>query len=63
MLDGAELGEALTAHPDDVETALIEYERAMFLRGAETVSDEMPGIDSADNTAHGVIAMFTEKAR
>jgi 2-polyprenyl-6-methoxyphenol hydroxylase-like FAD-dependent oxidoreductase len=63
MHDGAELGEALTAHPDDVETALIEYERAMFLRGAETVSDEMPGIDSADNTAHGVIAMFTEKAR
>ncbi|MFJ2177282.1 FAD-dependent oxidoreductase [Streptomyces sp. NPDC087851] len=34
MLDGAELGEALAAHPGDVETALTEYERAMFPRSA-----------------------------
>ncbi|MEU1785884.1 FAD-dependent monooxygenase, partial [Streptomyces sparsogenes] len=63
MLDGAELGEALAAHPDDIETALTEYEQAMFLRGAEAVSDEMPGIDSAHNTAQGLIDWFTEKGQ
>ncbi|MFJ5675730.1 FAD-dependent oxidoreductase [Streptomyces sp. NPDC093097] len=34
MQDGAELGKALAAHPDDVETALTAYEQAMFPRGA-----------------------------
>ncbi|MEU5607613.1 NAD(P)/FAD-dependent oxidoreductase [Streptomyces sparsogenes] len=63
MLDGAELGEALAAHPDDIETALTEYEQAMFLRSAETVTDEMPGIDSARNTAQGLIDWFTEKGQ
>ena len=63
MLDGAELGEALAAHPDDIDTALTEYEQAMFARSAETVTDEMPGIDSADNTAHGLINMFMEKGQ
>jgi 2-polyprenyl-6-methoxyphenol hydroxylase-like FAD-dependent oxidoreductase len=61
MLDGAELATALAAHPDDIETALTEYEQAMFPRSAETATGEMPGIDSADNTAHGLINMFTEK--
>ncbi|GAA5103343.1 FAD-dependent oxidoreductase [Nocardia iowensis] len=35
MLDGADLGKALAAHPDDVETALTEYEQAMFPRSVE----------------------------
>jgi 2-polyprenyl-6-methoxyphenol hydroxylase-like FAD-dependent oxidoreductase len=35
MLDGAELGLALAAHPGDVETAFAEYEEAMFPRSAE----------------------------
>ncbi len=30
MYDGAELGKAIAAHPDDVEAALTEYERALF---------------------------------
>ncbi|MCI3928011.1 FAD-dependent oxidoreductase [Streptomyces sp. AN091965] len=34
LLDGAALGRALAAHPDDVETALTEYERELFPRGA-----------------------------
>ncbi|MFF7139669.1 FAD-dependent oxidoreductase [Streptomyces nodosus] len=34
LQDGAELGEALAAHPDDIETALTEYERALFPRSA-----------------------------
>ncbi|GGV11822.1 FAD-dependent oxidoreductase [Streptomyces spectabilis] len=38
MLDGAELGRAIAAHPDDIETALTAYERAMFPRGAEAAT-------------------------
>lgn len=34
MQDGAELGQALAAHPDDVEAALAEYEQALFPRSA-----------------------------
>jgi 2-polyprenyl-6-methoxyphenol hydroxylase-like FAD-dependent oxidoreductase len=35
MLDGAELGKALGARPDDIETALAEFEQAMFTRTAK----------------------------
>ena len=45
MLDGAELAAALAAHPGDVETALAEYEQAMFTR-AETPVDEAALLDS-----------------
>ncbi|NBH04017.1 NAD(P)/FAD-dependent oxidoreductase [Amycolatopsis sp. SID8362] len=40
MLDGAELGEALAAHGDDVETALAEHERRMLDRAAAEAADE-----------------------
>ncbi len=39
MLDGAELGQALAAHPGDVEAALAEYEEAMFTRSANPVDE------------------------
>ncbi|WP_344621875.1 NAD(P)/FAD-dependent oxidoreductase [Kitasatospora arboriphila] len=64
MLDGAELGKALAAHPGDVEAALTEYEQSMFPRSAEIATFEgveVHRIDSDDNTAHGLITMFTEK--
>ncbi|HEY2059867.1 MAG TPA: NAD(P)/FAD-dependent oxidoreductase [Amycolatopsis sp.] len=34
MLDGAELAQAIAAHPGDVEAALREFEQAMFRRNA-----------------------------
>ncbi|MGW2722121.1 FAD-dependent oxidoreductase [Streptomyces sp. NPDC001492] len=64
MLDGAELGKAMAAHPDDTEAALAAYEQAMFPRSAEAATfggGEMPGIDSEANTARGLIDMFTQK--
>ncbi|ADI09540.1 oxidoreductase [Streptomyces bingchenggensis BCW-1] len=66
MLDGAELGKALAAHPDDTEAALTEYEQAMFPRSAEVATfegAEMQGIDSDNNTAHGLLNMMAEKGR
>ncbi|MFF4506541.1 FAD-dependent oxidoreductase [Streptomyces sp. NPDC001401] len=66
MLDGAELGKALAAHPDDTEAALAEYEQAMFPRSAEAATFEgveVQGIDSDGNTARGLIGMFVEKGQ
>ncbi|MER6129062.1 NAD(P)/FAD-dependent oxidoreductase [Streptomyces sp. NPDC001795] len=65
MLDGAELGQALAAHPDDIEAALTEYEQAMFPRSEVATFEgvEVHRIDSDNNTAHGLINMFTEKGQ
>ncbi|MGX1849696.1 FAD-dependent oxidoreductase [Streptomyces sp. NPDC055299] len=58
MLDGAELGKALAAHPDDIEAALTEYEQAMFPRSTEAATfegAEAHGSDSDNNTLHDLI--------
>ena len=39
MLDGAELGKAIAAYPDDIETALTAYEKAMFPRSEAEAAD------------------------
>ncbi|MFF2811376.1 FAD-dependent oxidoreductase [Streptomyces sp. NPDC058000] len=39
MLDGAELGQALAAHPDDREAALAAYEEALFPRSAASAAE------------------------
>jgi hypothetical protein len=61
MLDGAELGTALAAHPDDVEAALAEYEQKMFPRSADGVAE---GIDIyermfGDDAPHAMVRLFT----
>ncbi|MFE0098706.1 FAD-dependent oxidoreductase [Streptomyces sp. NPDC059009] len=62
MLDGAELATSLAAHPDDVEAALAAYEQAMFPRGAEAALEgiEHEQMDSDNNTAHALAALFEE---
>ena len=39
MFDGAELGEAIAAHPDDVEAALIAYEKDLFPRSMSEATE------------------------
>lgn len=39
MFDGAELGKALAAHPDDIEAALRAYEEPMFARSESSAVD------------------------
>ncbi|MFR0355513.1 FAD-dependent oxidoreductase [Streptomyces sediminimaris] len=64
LLDGAELGLALAAHPGDTEAALSAYERKMFPRA------ERSAADSADNGAmllrsdapQGLLDMFAQHA-
>lgn len=59
MLDGAELALALAGH-DDVETALVEFERAMFPRSAAAAADgdELHELLFGDDSPHGLVALF-----
>ncbi|MET8136848.1 NAD(P)/FAD-dependent oxidoreductase [Streptomyces sp. NPDC005251] len=61
MYDGAELGKAIVAHPDDVEAALAEYEQALFPRSAAAARDgaQLHELLFGDNTPQGLIGMFT----
>ncbi|MFF0967306.1 FAD-dependent oxidoreductase [Streptomyces sp. NPDC003703] len=60
MLDGAELGLALAAHPGDTEAALTAYERDMFPRGAEAATDgaELHALMFGEDAPHGLLAAF-----
>lgn len=46
MVDGADLGLALAAHPGDVEGALAVYEAAMFERGARSAAESAEGLET-----------------
>ncbi|WP_406010330.1 FAD-dependent monooxygenase [Streptomyces sp. NBC_00637] len=65
MYDGAELAKALAAHPDDVEAALTEYERAMFPRSAAAATDgtKLHELMFGDDAPHGLITAFVEDDR
>ncbi|MDN3356226.1 NAD(P)/FAD-dependent oxidoreductase [Actinomadura sp. DC4] len=60
MLDGATLGQALAAHPDDVEAALAEHEQGMFSRaGVVAADDDMYTIMIGDDAPHSMLALMT----
>ena len=61
LFDGAELGKAIAAQPQDIESALAEYEQAMFPRSeaeaheARLIHDRCYG----ERAPLGLIEMFT----
>ncbi|MEU5249361.1 NAD(P)/FAD-dependent oxidoreductase [Streptomyces asoensis] len=65
MYDGAELGEALAAHPDDIEGALTAYEKSLFPRSA-AAADEATRVHhlcfDAD-APHSLVRFFTDHER
>jgi 2-polyprenyl-6-methoxyphenol hydroxylase-like FAD-dependent oxidoreductase len=60
MFDGAELGKAIAASPDDVDAALIAYEKDLFPRSALAAAeaDELHKLLFGDNTPHSLVDMF-----
>ncbi len=61
LLDGAELGQAIAAHPHDIETALAAYESKMFPRGAEAAREghEMLALLLGAGTPHALVDFFS----
>ena len=61
MFDGSELGLAIAAHPGDTETALAQYEQALFPRGAEFAaeSDRNHKLMFADDTPDALLKLLT----
>ena len=61
MLDGAELGKAITAHPGDIEAALTAYEEALFPRSESEYADayEILELCLGDRAPFGLIEFFT----
>jgi 2-polyprenyl-6-methoxyphenol hydroxylase-like FAD-dependent oxidoreductase len=61
MLDGAELGRAIAAHPDDAEAALGAYEGAMFPRSEAFAADarEILELCLGDRAPFGLIEFLT----
>ncbi len=61
MFDGAELGTAIAAHPDDIEAALTAYEEALFPRSESEAADAHLILDLClgDRAPFGLIDFFT----
>jgi 2-polyprenyl-6-methoxyphenol hydroxylase-like FAD-dependent oxidoreductase len=65
MYDGSELGNAIAAHPDDIEVALTQCEEAMFARSAAEAADsaELLTICFGDNAPYSMAEFFTSAAQ
>jgi 2-polyprenyl-6-methoxyphenol hydroxylase-like FAD-dependent oxidoreductase len=65
MLDGAELGQAIAAHPGDAEAALAAYEAAMFPRGEASAADSLATLRLCldDRAPFGLIDFFVAARR
>ncbi len=61
MFDGAELGQAIAAHPGDVETALAAYEEALFPRSASSAAEAHLILDLClgERAPFGLVEFFT----
>ncbi|MFJ1601814.1 FAD-dependent oxidoreductase [Streptomyces sp. NPDC088253] len=61
MYDGAELGKAIAAHPDNIEAALTAYEEALFPRSAAAATEAAQNhkLCFDDNAPHSLIDLIT----
>ena len=61
MLDGAELAQALAAHPSDMDAALLAYETALFARSsaAAAESERILRLCFDDDAPHSLVRFFT----
>ena len=61
MIDGAELGEAIAAHPDAIEEALVVYEATLFPRSRAAAMDAhaMLEICLGERAPFGLVEFFT----
>ncbi|MCB5187200.1 FAD-dependent monooxygenase [Methylobacillus caricis] len=62
MYDGAELGKAIAANPDDIEAALAIYEKNLFPRSASAAveSEQNSKMFFGDNAPQSVVDLFTQ---
>jgi 2-polyprenyl-6-methoxyphenol hydroxylase-like FAD-dependent oxidoreductase len=65
MFDGAELGKAIAAHPDDTEAALTEYESAMFPRSASSAVEARETLELClgERAPYGLLDFFSGATR
>lgn len=65
MYDGAELGKALAARPDDAEAALASYEQAMFLRMSQADEETARHLEEmfGDGVPDSLLALTPEHLR
>ncbi|MEW1686962.1 NAD(P)/FAD-dependent oxidoreductase [Streptomyces sp. NPDC091265] len=61
MIDGADLGRALAAHPGDIEAALAAYEAPMFTRAERTAQATAESLEMIfnDQAPQPLVDMFT----
>ncbi|MEU3712002.1 FAD-dependent oxidoreductase [Streptomyces catenulae] len=61
MLDGAELGRSIAAHPGDTETALTAYEEALFPRSEASAAESATSLDTmfGENGLEQMTGFFT----
>lgn len=64
LLDGAELAQSLVRHGDDVETALGEFEAAMFARAAASAEQSAQGLEAcfAPDSPRALVGFFSAMA-
>ena len=60
MYDGAELAQAIVAHPGDVEAALLAYETALFVRSTAAAEDaeKLFQLCFGDEAPHSLLRFF-----
>jgi hypothetical protein len=60
MLDGAALGHAIAAQPDNIEAALARYEQALFPRSEQAAAEAAHNLEIcfSDNAPQSLIDQF-----